>query len=76
MNTRRKILSTQTWAELRASFAAGVPLRQLARSMNIPAGTILARAKREGWSRHLRAARVKAVAPSVVTPFHNASDAL
>jgi hypothetical protein len=34
--------------------------------MNIPAGTILARAKREGWSRQLAAARSKADEPSVV----------
>lgn len=60
MNTRRKIPET-TWAELRTAHAAGCGLRQLARNMNIPAGTVLARAKHERWTARIQEA--KAIAP-------------
>jgi len=52
------------------AFAAGAGLRDLGRRMNIPAGTVLARAKREGWSRQVEQA--KALVPAAagtVSPF-------
>ncbi len=45
------------WGEIRAAHASGVGLRELARTMNIPAGTILARSRRESWSRRIEAAK-------------------
>lgn len=50
-------LPASTWAELRTAHASGCGLRELARGMNIPAGTVLARAKREGWTRRVEAAK-------------------
>ena len=51
----RKIPNSQ-WAEMRTAFAAGIGLRELARQLGIPAGTVLARAKRENWSGHIKQA--------------------
>lgn len=45
-----KRLDESTWHQLKAAFVAGGSLRGLARAAKIPAGTILARCKREGWS--------------------------
>lgn len=54
--TPRK-LPNSTWAELRTAHASGIGLREIARNMGIPAGTVLARAKRENWTGRIREAR-------------------
>ena len=46
--------------QVKTAFAAGVGLREIARNMNIPAGTILSRAKREGWSCEIQSAKALA----------------
>src|SRR5213076_1685412 len=71
-----KRIPESTWAEIRTAYASGISLREIARNMNIPEGTVLARAKREGWSRQRdnAKARVKREeAAKVVTPFEVAS---
>ena len=47
----RRTISNATWAEIRTAYASGIGLREIARNMGIPEGTVLARAKREGWTR-------------------------
>jgi hypothetical protein len=42
-------LPAATWQQIKAGYAAGIGLREIARNMDIPEGTVLARAKREGW---------------------------
>jgi restriction endonuclease Mrr len=67
---RRKI-PTETWEQVKTAFAAGVGLREIARNMNIPEGTVLARAKREGWTREIQNAKALAKredASPTVTP--------
>ena len=49
-------LPPETWQQIKTAFAAGVGLRQIARNMNIPTGTILSRAKREGWTQQIESA--------------------
>lgn len=49
-------LPATDWNQLRAAFTAGASLRGLARAAGIPAGTILARAKRESWTQLKREA--------------------
>jgi hypothetical protein len=64
------------WAEIRTAYASGVGLREIARNMGIPAGTILARAKREGWSKQINDAKSLAKredTSTAVTPFEAAS---
>jgi hypothetical protein len=54
----RRTIPKSTWPEIKTAFATGsVSLRELARQMNIPEGTILARAKREGWTREIQNAK-------------------
>ena len=62
----RKIPNS-TWAEIRTAHASGLGLRELARSTGIPAGTVLARAKREGWTRSVRDAKALGARPATPT---------
>ena len=48
--TVRSSISTEVWQQIKAGYAAGIGLREIARKMNVPEGTVLARAKREGWT--------------------------
>ena len=56
--TRR--LPESIWAEIRAAYAAGIGLREMGRKLGIPAGTVLARAKREHWTGQIQQARTLA----------------
>ena len=51
-------IPASTWAEIRTAYASGIGLRELARNMGIPAGTVLARSKREGWTQQIAAAKM------------------
>ena len=67
---RRKI-PTETWEQVKTAFASGIGLREIARNMNIPEGTVLARAKRESWTRDIQSAKALATrqdAPLAVSP--------
>jgi hypothetical protein len=56
-----KRLSNSEWAQMKTAYATGsVGLRELARNMGIPTGTVLARAKREGWTREIQDAKALA----------------
>jgi hypothetical protein len=71
-----KRIPETTWAEIRTAYASGTGLREIARNMGIPAGTVLARAKRGGWSRHRDNAKALAKreeAAKAITPFEAAS---
>jgi uncharacterized protein YjcR len=52
----RRTITNSTWAEIRTAYASGIGLREIARNMGIPAGTILSRAKREGWTQQIQSA--------------------
>ena len=56
----RRTITNVTWAEIRTAYASGIGLREIARNMNIPEGTVLARAKREGWTREIQNAKALA----------------
>src|SRR5256885_15971072 len=63
-------LPKDTWDQIKAGYAAGIGLREIARKMNIPEGTVLARAKREGWSQEIQSAKAltKRESALAVTP--------
>jgi hypothetical protein len=44
----RQAISKDIWQQIKAAYAADIGLREIARKMNVPEGTVLARAKREG----------------------------
>jgi hypothetical protein len=53
----RRTISNATWSEIRTAYASGIGLREIARNMGIPEGTVLARAKRESWTRDIQNAK-------------------
>ena len=53
----RSRISSEPRDQIKTAYASGIGLREIARNMNIPAGTVLARAKREGWSKQINDAK-------------------
>jgi hypothetical protein len=74
--TARSRISAERWEQIKTAYASGIGLREIARNMGIPAGTVLARAKREGWSKQIQSAKALAkredTSPAV-TPFEAVS---
>jgi hypothetical protein len=70
--TGRGRISTDVWEQVKTAFATGsIGLREIARNMDIPEGTVLARAKREGWTQQIQNAKAltkREDAPLAVTP--------
>jgi hypothetical protein len=67
----RSRISADIWEQTKTAYASGIGLREIARNMSIPAGTILSRAKREGWTREIQNAKALAKredASPAVTP--------
>src|SRR5437870_10441937 len=63
--------SSGLWKQIKTAYASGIGLREIARNMGIPEGTVLARAKREGWTREIQSAKALAKredSPLAVTP--------
>jgi hypothetical protein len=61
-------LSKQTWEQIKNAYASGIGLREIARKMNVPEGTVLARAKREGWTQQIKDAQAIALQSNAITP--------
>ena len=64
-------ISKETWEQLKISYAAGAGLREIARRMSIPEGTVLAHAKRKGWTQQIQAAKQETnpAQSNAITPF-------
>jgi hypothetical protein len=56
---RRKI-TNEIWMQVETAYASGIGLREIARNMSISEGTVLSRAKREGWTRRIQSAKTLA----------------
>ena len=56
----RSRISAERWEQIKTAHASGIGLREIARSMNVPEGTVLAHAKREGWTRDINNAKALA----------------
>jgi hypothetical protein len=72
----RSRISADVWQQVKTAYASGIGLREIARNMNIPEGTVLARAKREGWTRQIQNAKALAKpedTATAVTPFEAVS---
>jgi hypothetical protein len=64
-------LSKDTWQQIKAGYA-GIGLREMARKMNVPEGTVLARAKREHWKQLAAAKEAAALTQSnAITPMQS-----
>jgi hypothetical protein len=66
-------LSRDTWEQIKAGYAAGIGLREIARNMGISEGTVLARAKREGWTQQIQSAKSLIKREASVTPVEAVS---
>jgi hypothetical protein len=64
-------ISRQTWEQVKIAYAAGAGLREIARKMNIPEGTVLAHAKRKSWTQQIQAAtqEAKLTQSNAITPM-------
>ena len=56
----RSKIPSERWEQIKTAHASGIGLREIARNMGIPEGTVLARAKREGWTREIQNAKALA----------------
>ena len=56
----RRTITNETWEQIKTAYAGGIGLREIARNMNIPEGTVLAHAHREGWTRQIQSAKALA----------------
>lgn len=71
----RRFIPPETWQQVKTAYAAGIGLREIARNMNIPEGTVLARSKREGWTQQIQTAKreVQLVQSDAITPMQSAA---
>jgi hypothetical protein len=53
----RSRISADVWEQIKTGHASGIGLREIARNMGIPEGTVLAHAKREHWTREIESAK-------------------
>jgi len=74
---RRKI-TNETCEEIKTAYVAGIGLRELARKMNIPEGTVLAHAKRHGWTQQIQIAtrEVEVMQSDAITPVQSVPQSL
>jgi len=74
----RNRISSERWEQIKTAYAAGIGLREIARNMNIPEGTVLAHAKRHGWTQQIQVATQKAgvVQSDAITPVQSVAESL
>ena len=71
--TVRSRVSSERWEQIKTAYASGIGLREIARNVDIPAGTVLARAKREGWTQQIAAAKhaIASTQSNAITPLQS-----
>ena len=52
--TVRSRISPERWEQIKVAYVSGIGLREIARKMNIPEGTVLAHAKRNAWTQQIQ----------------------
>ena len=76
--TVRNRISTDIWEQIKTAYTAGIGLREIARNMNISEGTVLAYAKRHGWTQQIQAATQQALVKQsdAITPVQSVPQSL
>jgi DNA-binding NarL/FixJ family response regulator len=71
--TIRSRISSERWEQIKTAYAAGIGLREIARKMNIPEGTVLAHAKRHGWTQQIQVAtrELSVMQSDAITPVQS-----
>src|SRR5437762_958621 len=75
---RRKI-NNETWEQIKtAFFSRSFSLREIARKMNISEGTVLAHAKRDGWTQQIQVAtrELSVMQSDAITPVQSVPQSL
>ena len=69
----RRTITPEIWEQMETAYASGIGLRERARNMKIPEGTVLARAKREGWTQQIQTAKSEAQSAQsdAITPLQS-----
>ena len=69
----RNKICADIWEQIKTGYAAGVSLREIARKMNIPEGTVLAHAKRHGWTQQIQVAtrELSVMQSDAITPVQS-----
>src|SRR4029077_17728992 len=52
----RSRISSERWEQIKVAYVSGIGFREIARKMNISEGTVLAHAKRHGWTQQIQVA--------------------
>jgi hypothetical protein len=76
--TMRNRISSERWEQIKTAYAAGIGLREIARKMNIPEGTVLAHAKRHGWTQQIQVAtgQLTVMQSDAITPVQSVPQSL
>jgi hypothetical protein len=71
--TIRSRISSEQWEQIEVAYVSGIGLREIARKMNIPQGTVLAHAKRHGWTQQIQVAtqELSSLQSDAITPVQS-----
>jgi hypothetical protein len=72
--TIRSRISSERWEQIKVAYVSGIGLREIARKMNIPEGTVLAHAKRNGWTQQIEVAT--GLQSDAITPVQSVPQSL
>ena len=69
----RSRISSERWEQIKVAYVSGIGLREIARKMSIPEGTVLSHAKRHGWTQQIQAAtgQLTDVQSDAITPVQS-----
>jgi hypothetical protein len=74
----RSRISSERWEQIKVAYVSGIGLREIARKMNIPEGTVLAHAKRHGWTQQIQVAtgQLAVVQSDAIMPMQSVPQSL
>jgi hypothetical protein len=72
--TVRSRISSEHWEQIKIAYISGIALREIARKMHIAQGTVLAHAKRHGWTQQIQIAtgQLTVMQSDAITPVQSA----
>ena len=76
--TIRSRISSERWEQIKVAYVSGIGLREIARKMDIPEGTVLAHAKRHGWTQQIQVAtrELSVMQSDAITPMQSVPQSL
>jgi hypothetical protein len=71
--TTRTRISSERWEQIKVAYVSGIGLREIARKMAVPPGTVLAHAKRHGWTNQIQVAtrELSVMQSDAITPLQS-----